>query len=289
MAAFATGVAAAAGVAGWSPSTPIPHVRAGERAARRVPYRTPQSPSGRGAILWLGATPHLRFPADARRGVAALGRPAGEGPHALGPRGRRRAARDGDDHQRADRRGVRRGRARHAGRDVCRPRPARGVAARRLGSSSPPRTATSATPTSSAPPAPPARPLLQLREQRHYATRSRPGHVLLSGPADHGADGRHGLPCRFDRPCGRRRARSTHAGSPTRGIVHPLRTLGPAGYAPQLAAVLSDNNHAFVMWTDEPPPGTSATATIYLEHSGNEVTLGRRARSCRSPSRPSSG
>ena len=31
--------------------------------------------------------------------------------------------------------------------------------------------------------------------------------------------------------------------------------LGPAGYAPQLAAVLSDNNHAFVMWTDEPPPG----------------------------------
>jgi len=58
------------------------------------------------------------------------------------------------------------------------------------------------------------------------------------------------------------------------GHVFPARTLGPAGYAPQLAAVLSDNDHAFVMWTDEPAPGSAGTATIYLEHSGNAVTFG---------------
>ncbi len=58
------------------------------------------------------------------------------------------------------------------------------------------------------------------------------------------------------------------------GVVHPIRRLGPAGAAPQLAAVLSDNNHAFVMWTDEPPLGSSAPATVYLEHSGDRVTFG---------------
>ena len=50
--------------------------------------------------------------------------------------------------------------------------------------------------------------------------------------------------------------------------------LGPAGYDPQLAAVLSDNNHAFVMWTNEPPPGVGGLSRIYLEHSGNNVSFG---------------
>jgi hypothetical protein len=58
------------------------------------------------------------------------------------------------------------------------------------------------------------------------------------------------------------------------GHVFPTRRLGASGYAPQLAAVLSDNNHAFVMWTDEPPPGTAGAASIYLEHSGDDVTFG---------------
>jgi hypothetical protein len=49
--------------------------------------------------------------------------------------------------------------------------------------------------------------------------------------------------------------------------------LGPAGYAPQLAAVLSDNDHAFVMWTDEPAPGAAGEARIFLEHSANNVTF----------------
>jgi hypothetical protein len=58
------------------------------------------------------------------------------------------------------------------------------------------------------------------------------------------------------------------------GRVFPTRRLGASGYAPQLAAVLSDNDHAFVLWTDEPAPGAAGTATIYLEHSGVNVTFG---------------
>lgn len=58
------------------------------------------------------------------------------------------------------------------------------------------------------------------------------------------------------------------------GRQFPTQTLGSGGYAPQLAAVLSDNNHAFVMWTDEPPPGKAGATTIYLEHSGDSVTFG---------------
>ena len=57
-------------------------------------------------------------------------------------------------------------------------------------------------------------------------------------------------------------------------VVPDAARSGPAGYAPQLAAVLSDNDHAFVMWTDEPPPGRAGTTTIYLEHSGDDVTFG---------------
>jgi hypothetical protein len=60
--------------------------------------------------------------------------------------------------------------------------------------------------------------------------------------------------------------------------VYPPAVLGPAGYAPALAAVLSDNNHAFVMWTDEPPPGAAGEARIYLEHSGAEVAFGAAPR-----------
>src|ERR1019366_6657183 len=52
------------------------------------------------------------------------------------------------------------------------------------------------------------------------------------------------------------------------GRVYPAEVLGPAGYHPQIAAMLSDNNHAFAMWSYEPPPGADGPSTIYLEHSG---------------------
>ncbi|HEX2703375.1 MAG TPA: hypothetical protein VHM72_08090, partial [Solirubrobacteraceae bacterium] len=49
--------------------------------------------------------------------------------------------------------------------------------------------------------------------------------------------------------------------------IHARQLLGPSGYAPQIAAVLSDDDRAFVIWTDEPPPGTSATTEVLLAHS----------------------
>jgi hypothetical protein len=58
------------------------------------------------------------------------------------------------------------------------------------------------------------------------------------------------------------------------GQVYATDQVGRTGYEPQLAAVLSDNNHAFVMWTDEPAPGAPGPTTIYLVHSGDDVTFG---------------
>jgi hypothetical protein len=60
----------------------------------------------------------------------------------------------------------------------------------------------------------------------------------------------------------------SNAGSPSAPQV-----LGPAGYAPAIAAVLSDDNRAFVLWSDQPPPGSSAPTTIYLDHSAGGVTF----------------
>ena len=119
------------------------------------------------------------------------------------------------------------------------------------------------------------RPVLQLREQRHY-------EVSFGAPVTFASAGSGpitalavGMDFRADSIVLWAQGGEVYARWITNaGAVHPLRTLGPAGPAPQLAAVLSDNNHAFAMWTDEPPPGVSATATIYLEHSGNHVTFG---------------
>jgi hypothetical protein len=51
------------------------------------------------------------------------------------------------------------------------------------------------------------------------------------------------------------------------GRVRARQLLGPSGYAPQIAAVLSDDDRAFVIWTDEPPRGTGGTAEVLLAHS----------------------
>jgi hypothetical protein len=51
------------------------------------------------------------------------------------------------------------------------------------------------------------------------------------------------------------------------GRVARRQRLGPAGYAPQVSAVLSDDYHAFVIWTVEPPPGVAGTARVLLAHS----------------------
>ena len=57
------------------------------------------------------------------------------------------------------------------------------------------------------------------------------------------------------------------------GAVSPPQVLGPAGYEPQIAVVLSDDNRAFVLWSQQPPPGSSAPTSVYLDHSADNVTF----------------
>ncbi len=52
------------------------------------------------------------------------------------------------------------------------------------------------------------------------------------------------------------------------GRIYPRQTLGASGYRPQVAAVVSDDRRAFVLWTVEPPPDQSAPTRVLLAHSG---------------------
>ena len=115
--------------------------------------------------------------------------------------------------------------------------------------------------------------LILLREQRHYARAFAPAITLEEGFAPITALS-VGMDFRGDSIVLWAQGGEVHAQWVTNdGDIYAAQTLGPAGYAPALAAVLSDNDHAFVMWTDEPAPGRPGEARIFLEHSGNNVAL----------------
>jgi len=119
---------------------------------------------------------------------------------------------------------------------------------------------------------------LVLREQRHYERSFAAAVTMLEGPAPISSLA-VALDFRADSlvvwaQSGEVRSQwISNAGS-----VSPPQVLGPAGYAPQIAAVLSDDNRAFVLWSDQPPVGSSAQTTIYLDHSGENVTFAAPAR-----------
>ena len=116
--------------------------------------------------------------------------------------------------------------------------------------------------------------LIELREQRHYATSFAPPVVLDAGFAPITAL-TVAMDFRADSIVLWVQGGEAHAQwISNAGRASPPQVLGPAGYDPQLAALLSDNNHAFVMWTNEPPPGVGGLSRIYLEHSGNNVSFG---------------
>jgi hypothetical protein len=52
-----------------------------------------------------------------------------------------------------------------------------------------------------------------------------------------------------------------------RGHVKREQRLGPAGSDPQISVVLSDDDRAFVIWTDEPPVGSAGIARVLVAHS----------------------
>jgi hypothetical protein len=116
--------------------------------------------------------------------------------------------------------------------------------------------------------------LIELREQRHYAySFARP--IILDEGFEPITTVAVGMDFRGDSIVLWSQSGEVHAQWVSNaGRASPAQVLGPAGYAPQLAAVLSDNNHAFVMWSDEPAPGVGGQARIYLEHSANNVIFG---------------
>ena len=275
MAALAAGVAAAAGDPRWSPSATIPTCGPASDPHVVFPYSIPQSASGRGAILWLGATPHCgsaptldsaSLHSDDRlasaRAISAAGAAGGPLETAMTTHGQLVAAY-----------GVA-GRAMlgetFAGHALGAPAPLGGPAelvATANGYIGDADVVSTAGPAS--------RPVIELREQRHYETSFQPPVTFSSAASGPITALAVALDFRADSIVLWAQGGVLYARWITNsGVAHPIRALGPAGYAPQLAAVLSDNNHAFVMWTDEPPPGVSAATTIYLEHSGNEVTFG---------------
>jgi hypothetical protein len=119
--------------------------------------------------------------------------------------------------------------------------------------------------------------VIELREQRHFATSFAPPVALDEGFAPITALA-VAMDFRADSIVLWAQAGKVHAQWISNlGRAQPAQVLGPGGYAPQLAAVLSDNNHAFVMWTNEPAPGVAGRTRIYLEHSGNNVVFPSRA------------
>jgi hypothetical protein len=115
--------------------------------------------------------------------------------------------------------------------------------------------------------------LIELREQRHLNSSFGRPVVLIEGFAPITALA-VGMDFRGDSLVLWAQGGQVHAQWVTNlRQVYPPQVLGPAGYAPALAAVLSDNDHAFAMWTDEPPPGVAGEARIFLEHSGNDVSF----------------
>ena len=94
--------------------------------------------------------------------------------------------------------------------------------------------------------------LIELRAQRHYARSFGRPVILEEGFAPITALA-VGMDFRADSIVLWAQGGEVHAQWVTNdGRVYPPQVLGPAGYAPQLAAVLSDNSHAFAMWTDQP-------------------------------------
>jgi hypothetical protein len=119
---------------------------------------------------------------------------------------------------------------------------------------------------------------IELRAQRHYADAFAPPVILREGTAPISSL-TVALDFRADSIVvwasgGQVRAQWVS----NAGLASAPQVLGPAGYAPRIAAVLSDNNRAFVMWVDQPAPGSSAPTTVYLIRSGNNVIFSHAPR-----------
>jgi hypothetical protein len=109
---------------------------------------------------------------------------------------------------------------------------------------------------------------IALRAQRHYASSFGRARYLPAGTSRPTALA-IGMDFRADRIVVWSQGGDIWAQYVTNdGHVKPRQLLGRSGYDPQIAAVLSDDGRAFVIWTDEPAPGSAGSAIVYVAHSG---------------------
>jgi len=107
-----------------------------------------------------------------------------------------------------------------------------------------------------------------VRAQRHYAETLHGRRSLLVGSARPDALAL-GMDFRADRLVVWAQGGRVWAQDITNdGRIGARQLLGPSGSAPQIAAVLSDDDRAFVIWTDEPPRGAGGATRVLLAHSG---------------------
>ena len=124
-----------------------------------------------------------------------------------------------------------------------------------------------------------------VRAQRHYAETLHGRRSLLVGSARPTALA-IGMDYRADRLVVWAEGGHVWAQDITNdGRIHARQLLGPSGYAPQIAALLSDDDRAFVIWTDEPPPGAGGATRVLLAHSAVGPTF-HRARTLASFTEP---
>ena len=114
---------------------------------------------------------------------------------------------------------------------------------------------------------------IELRAQRHWQYAFGPPLVLPAGPGPITALAL-GMDFRADSLVVWAQGGHVWARRVTNdGAVYPSQMLGRSGADPQITAALSDDNHAFVAWTDEPPATVSAPSTVFLAHSGANVVF----------------
>ena len=131
--------------------------------------------------------------------------------------------------------------------------------------------------------------LIELREQRHYAGSFARPVILDEGFAPITALA-VGMDFRGDSLILWAQSGEVHAQRVTNlRRVYPAQVLGPAGYAPALAAVLSDNNHGFAMWTDEAGPRSARRGPDLSRALGRERRLPGRSAPARGVRRAACG
>ncbi len=121
-------------------------------------------------------------------------------------------------------------------------------------------------------PGPRGAPVIELREQRHYERAFGEPRTLASAGSAAVSALALGMDFRGDTIVVWAQGGSVYArGVSNTGVVGALARLGESGSAPQLAAVLSDDTRAIVLWTDQPPRGASASTRVLFDQSATQL------------------